>query len=340
MIDTKTLLQSSNILKLIETDLGRPLKKSGRYVFYKCPFHSGDNSPSFGVTEGNGRYFCFGCGANGDSISWLMNYHKLSFKEACENLSGGKPLVDKWVIGAPPEIGNKEVLKPLPDSFQEDWHRIVEDAHKTLYSDKGRRALEYLYQRGLNDKTIKSPYNKLGYFDGMDFGETHIGRGIIIPCIGENNYLHYVKVRLPEGKPKYLNLPAPEYDLCGVYGAPMAYSDVLFITEGEFDCLLLKQEAGDLVGVCTLGSTTQRFYSERYGDLFAKAEKIIICLDNDEAGDKGEEKWRERENLECFRNKTYYARVPQEHKDITDFYLAGGDLPAWVMDTLKSFDIE
>lgn len=338
MIDTKALLGQVKILDLIQADIGRPIKRSGKYYFFKCPFHS-EATPSFAVTPDNGVYYCFGCGATGDAISWLMEYRHLSFVDACDILSSGKPIKSKWLptVSSPTD---KESQAPLPDSLQEQWRTIVEHCQKTLYTADGEKALSYLYKRGIKDKIIQSSFFKIGYSRGEEIAGIFVNRGIIIPCI-DSDYIHYVKIRLPQSKPKYIQLDANGYDISGVYNASLSKgADIVFVTEGEFDCMLLQQEAGEFVGSVTLGSSTQRFDKERHSIVFETSKHVVVCLDNDEAGRKGEQKWREREFLPCFSRKMVYTSVPEPHKDITDFYVAGGKLVDWVFDTLKPYNFD
>lgn len=340
MIDTKAILASVNILNIIEADLGRHIKKSGKYVFFRCPFHN-ENTPSFGVTEANGRYFCFGCGKSGDAITWMLDYHKMSFQEACDFLSGGKAINTKWISSYDP-CEEEETIPPLPDHLQDSWKKIIEDSKALLFSKDGEKALSYLVnQRKITEKTIKSDFVQLGYTNGIDVDGVHIGRGIVIPCLTDG-YVNYVKIRLPVGKPKYIQLPADGYDLCALYGASLAKgADVVFVTEGEFDSMIIKQEAGDLVGSVTLGSASQHFYEERYGETFKLAKHVIVSLDNDEAGQKALEKWKShREVMACLYGKVKYAHTPEGFKDVNDFHVAGGDVAKWVMDTLSDMRIE
>lgn len=85
--DTEALINSTNLIDLIGGTV--KLRRVGRDWVGLCPFHS-ERTPSFNVIPEKQMFHCFGCGANGNAINWLMDYEGLSFKEACEEL-GGKP---------------------------------------------------------------------------------------------------------------------------------------------------------------------------------------------------------------------------------------------------------
>lgn len=85
-IDTARLLAGVDIVEIVGADL--PLKRAGVEFSACCPFHT-EATPSFMVSKSKQLYYCFGCGATGDAISWLREYHSLSFQEACERLGAG-----------------------------------------------------------------------------------------------------------------------------------------------------------------------------------------------------------------------------------------------------------
>ena len=165
-----------------------------------------------------------------------------------------------------------------------------------------------------------------------------VERGIVLPCFTTTldmdiEYVSYIKVRRPAGHPKYKKLSGNGAKLSGLYGAEWcAGSDVIFLTEGEFDCLLLCQEAGDLVGVGTLGGAGERFNFARFGKYILSAKRIFTVYDNDVAGQKGAQSWCE------ISQRVHVAQVPAG-KDITDFWQIGGDLGAWVMKTILPHDL-
>jgi len=337
MIDLQTIKNKTDILAVFEKDLGQPVKHNGKYYFWNCPLH-GDNTPSLSVTPDNGRWYCFGCSKGGDIFTWMLEYHKLSFKDALRELNNGDSLPVR--INQP---AYKPEPKPLPaDDLQEKWKRIIDVCHNNLFDTvNGLNPLLWLHERGLNNNTLQSPFWRVGYSTGATIEGIQVRRGITIPCYTVNtdltiNQVNYIKIRQPVDNPKYLHLPG---GISGLYGASRTLSncDILWLTEGEFDCLLLGQEGGDWFGggfsdVCTLGSVTGHIDFGRNGHYFLKAKHIITVFDNDDPGDTARAEW------EKLSPKVKSARIPQG-KDITEYWQQGGDLAAWANQTLSDFGI-
>ena len=342
-IDTKLLLDRTDLADLIVSDLGQPAKVSGKYIFFRCPFHD-DKSPSMAVTVD--RYYCFGCRANGDAIAWLMNYRKLSFMDACRALSPyglSSVSVDPRTNKITEAITAKQ--KASPDDLQASWHEIINTCQAQLWSDVGKGARDYLHDRGINDQVLQSPFFRVGFSEGKKIAGVWVDRGIVLPCFTVKDdltidYISYVKIRRgrswvyrPDDKSKYRKLPGMGATLSGLYGAGLVKgSDAVFFTEGEFDCLLLHQEAGDLVGVCTLGGVSDRFDWSKWGSYISFVRWLYIAYDIDEAGNKGAAAWSE------MTGRVRRARIPDgKGKDITDAWRAGVDLAGWVMGVLADY---
>lgn len=330
-IDPRLIMEGVDLVDLVASDLGQPAKTSGRYTFFRCPFHA-DNDPSFAVTKD--RYYCFGCQASGDAIKWLMDYRKLGFLEACDNLS-------------PLKVHNVGQVRPIdltatatarqskrPDDYQASWKLIIDECQSLLWSSKGKGARAYLQGRGLNDDTLRSPFFRVGYSDGRRIADTWVDRGIVLPCFTVDQdckvaYIDYIKIRHSDNvMPKYRKLAGGGK---GLYGADtIKGSDIVIVTEGEFDCMLLGQEAGDLVGVCTLGSATDRLDWVRFGRYVGFVKWFLIAYDIDDAGDKGAEAWQD------VSGRVKRIKIPDgKGKDITDAWKSGVNLSDWVINTLK-----
>ncbi len=122
------------------------LKKRGRNFFGLCPFHS-EKTPSFSVAPDKQIYHCFGCGAGGNVFSFIVEHEKISFIEAVQQLG------QKYGIEVDYQSGPSNKIF----SFLYEAHDIaVKLYHNTLFSEKGKAALDYLHNRGLNDDTIKT----------------------------------------------------------------------------------------------------------------------------------------------------------------------------------------
>lgn len=332
-IDTKAILDRVDLSDVIASSLGQPVKQSGKYVFWQCPFHD-DNDPSMAVTVD--RYHCFGCRVGGDAIAWLMNYEKLSFLDACKALSPGlekfRQSHDLNLTG-----GNTAKKKERPDDLQDAWCEIIDVCQSQLWSDVGKGAREYLHGRGLTDKTLQSPYYRVGFSIGQKIADIWVDRGIVLPCFvssddGDIDFIDYIKIRRgkswvyrPQDKAKYRKLYGGQD---GLYGANWVLgADLVFIVEGELDSILLDQEAGDLVGVCTLGGASDAFDWSRWGKYLSFARWLLVAYDHDQAGDAGAEKWQ------ALSGRVRRVYVPTG-KDITDAWQSGVNLSDWVMRVL------
>ena len=122
------------------------LKKRGRYFFGLCPFHS-EKTPSFSVAPDKQIYHCFGCGAGGNVFSFIVEHEKISFIEAVKQLGHKYGIQVDYQSGPSNKIFSS--LYELHDIAVKLYHDI-------LFSEKGKAALEYLHNRGLNDDTIKT----------------------------------------------------------------------------------------------------------------------------------------------------------------------------------------
>ena len=122
------------------------LKKRGRNFFGLCPFHS-EKTPSFSVAPDKQIYHCFGCGAGGNVFSFIIEHEKVSFIEAVQQLG------QKYGIQVDYQSGPSNKIF---SSLYKVHDLAVKLYHNTLYSEKGKAALDYLYNRGLNDNTIKT----------------------------------------------------------------------------------------------------------------------------------------------------------------------------------------
>ncbi|MCB1082650.1 MAG: DNA primase, partial [Chlamydiia bacterium] len=120
------------------------LKPAGSAYKGVCPFHD-EKSPSFMIQKGESHYHCFGCGAHGDAIAFLMSYMKMSFVEAIESLAERFQVPLEEVEYEKKEKGpNKKELKEALQKASTFYHTYL------LHSDEGHRALKYLYDRGID----------------------------------------------------------------------------------------------------------------------------------------------------------------------------------------------
>ena len=312
MFDVEALLQQVEMAALVERDLGRPVRREGRWLKWTCPFHADGRTPSLGVA-GN-RWKCFGCGRSGDAIDWLHERDGLSFQEECEQLGA---------LDLPLASGPTTNLQPSPSSgpsaaWQERAQKVVNACWAALWSETGARARIWLNRRGLLDETVQ--HWQLGFnpCDRKLFG-LWVPRGIVIPCVVAGRFW-YLKVRRAVGQPKYTQVSGGQVAL---YGAEtLTGRNVAVVSEGEFDAMLLHQEAGDLLGVVTLGSAAARL-PDTWVPYLLGVRRLLVAYDTDTAGAEGAAMWQAV--APCMQRL-----LPLAGKDVTDFHLAGGDLRAWV----------
>lgn len=282
------------------------LVRSGRNWKICCPFH-GEKSPSFYVYDDH--FHCFGCGAHGDAITFVMQSEGRSFPEAVEQLASEAGLeVPKQDIQQQQRAQEAKSLTEVLDLVQASYRR-------RLYQAEGRRGLEYLQQRGLSDATIERfgfgwsgdgrslvdelrPYEvtadmlvKAGVMrsdeQGRPIGELFFNR-VTFPIRDRRGRLISFGGRtLGDGQPKYLN--GPETALFSkrrtLYNVDYAREAVhrgeeLIVVEGYMDVIALDQ-AGFHGGVAPLGTALG---DEQFMLLWRMAASPILCLDGDAAG--------------------------------------------------------
>jgi DNA primase len=283
------------------------LAKSGRNWKGCCPFH-GEKTPSFYVYDDH--FHCFGCGAHGDAITFVMRAEGAAFPEAVERLAAEAGL----------EVPKPSAQEAARDRRARDLHAVMAAAaeayHRRLFLPEGRPALDYLLRRGLTEATIRA----------FMLGWAPSGRGAITADlkpedITEDQMLEagllrageagdpprdffYARVMFPirdrrgrviafggrilgDGQPKYVN--SPETPLfrkrMGLYGLDLAREGAfrgasVVAVEGYMDVIALHQ-AGFTGAVAPLGTALT---AEQLEELWRLNPKPVLCFDGDAAG--------------------------------------------------------
>jgi DNA primase len=136
------LRERVDLLEVVSSHI--PMQKSGASYKACCPFHE-EKSPSFMIQKGDTHYHCFGCGAHGDSIAFLMGYMKMSFVDAIENLAERFQVTLQRLESGTQEKGpNKSALKNALEKASQYYHYLL------LHTTEGQQALAYLYERGID----------------------------------------------------------------------------------------------------------------------------------------------------------------------------------------------
>ncbi|THF61205.1 DNA primase [Pseudothauera rhizosphaerae] len=335
------LLARVDIVDVIERYL--PLKKGGANYFACCPFH-GEKSPSFSVSPSKQFYHCFGCGAHGSALGFLMEYSGLSFVEAVKELAG-------QVGMQVPDDG-----KFTPRAPDDTLDRLVEAMTRTaqFYREQLKHspaAIDYLKRRGLSgeiaarfgigyaprqalDKLFPDYRAKVLLDAGLvidnDEGRRYdrFRDRIMFPILDRRGRVIAFGGRvLDKGEPKYLNSPeTPLFEkgreLYGLFQAQKAIRDAGFalVVEGYMDVVALAQFGIDNA-VAALGTATTPHH---INTLLRQTDRVVFCFDGDAAGRKAA--WRALENaLEALRDDATLAFLflPEEH-DPDSFVRAEG----------------
>lgn len=284
------------------------LKRHGRNMVGLCPFH-GEKTPSFNIYTENGSFYCFGCGAGGDVITFIMKIENLDYVEAVKFLAqrAGMEM---------PENTYDDSLSKLRMRIYEANREAARFFHATLLSQRGQSGLNYLRGRALSDRTIRhfglgfadDDWNSLcNHLKNKGFSEYEIysanlafkrknGNGIydrfvnrvMFPIIDlRGNVIAFGGRIMTDEKPKYLNTSdTPVFkkseNLFSLNNAKSSGTRTLILCEGYMDVIALNQ-AGFTNAVATLGTALtneQAVLMKRYAD------EVIICYDADSAGQK------------------------------------------------------
>jgi DNA primase len=301
----RDLLNRVDIVDIIQRHL--QLKKAGANFSACCPFHN-EKSPSFTVSPSKQFYHCFGCGAHGDAIGFLMEYSGLGYIEAIKELAAGAGMT-------------------MPD-FEPRFDKKKEEAGPDLYDIMQRatqyyreqlksspQAIEYLKRRGLSGQVaarfgigyapegwqnLQAVFPDYGDKSLKDAGlviENEAGKRydrfrdrIMFPIVNQRGFVIGFGGRVIDaGEPKYLNSPETPLFEKGreLYGLPQARQAIrdsgrVLVVEGYMDVVALAQH-GVEYAVATLGTATTPIHVQK---LLRQADRIVFSFDGDAAGRK------------------------------------------------------
>ena len=319
-----------------------PLKRVGRNYVGLCPFHI-EKTPSFTVSPDRQMFYCFGCQVGGDVIKFIQLIVGLDFLDAVEKAAEIAGVEVDLKGFSPEEKRNRDRLKEL--------HRVLAEAYANfLRTDVGRRAREYLKDRGI--QPLWWDVFKIGYApSGFDLSQMLLKRGfteqelvasglftkrdgrflpkfferIMIPiCDNKGDVVAFGGRVLGEGEPKYLNSPeSPLFDKSrSLYGLHLAKDAIVksrtaVIVEGYTDTIMAHQFGIDNV-VATLGTALT---AEHARALSRYADRIILVFDSDNAGQKAADR-----SIDIFFAQQIEVRIVTlpEGNDPCDFILENG----------------
>ena len=309
------LLTRVDIVDIIDSRV--PLKKAGRNLQACCPFHN-EKTPSFTVSPEKQFYHCFGCGAHGTAIGFLMEYDQMSFPESVQELADHAGMtipVSHSVSNTPAKQNLYDVLDKVSQYFV---HQLQTHPQRQVFVD-------YLKGRGLSAQTVEkfnigmapdgwdnvlktfggssqaqAKLNDVGLLSSNDKGRTYdrFRNRIMFPIRDRRGRVIGFGGRvLDDSTPKYLNSPETTVfhkgsELYGLYQARKANRRLtrILIVEGYMDVIALAEQ-GIQNAVATLGTATT---PDHLRQLLRSAPEIVFCFDGDRAG--REAAWRAAEN--------------------------------------------
>ncbi len=321
------LLARLDIVDIIDARV--KLKKKGKNYSACCPFHN-EKTPSFSVSQEKQFYHCFGCGAHGNAIDFLMEYERLEFVETIEELASYLGL------DVPREQRSGGHYNSAPTASTEQKRSlydmmgsIAQFYRSQLKLSNSKHAIEYLKDRGLSKEVVQK--FGIGYIaDEWDLIRKNFGQspasqdmlvsgGMLIENDKGNRYDRFRgRVMFPihdrrgrviafggrvigDGTPKYLNSPeTPIFhkgkELYGLYEVLQAYREPpqILVVEGYMDVVALAQYGVDY-SVASLGTSTTGDHLQL---LFRQTNTVVCCYDGDRAG--REAAWRALENALSF----------------------------------------
>lgn len=312
------LLVRTDIVELIDSRVR--LKKAGKNYQACCPFHN-EKSPSFTVSQEKQFYHCFGCGAHGNAIGFVMEYDGLEFPDAIEELAS----MQGMQVPREQSMGGSASSQPaVSKELYELMSQIARFYESNLKS--APQAVEYLKGRGLTGEVVKR-FN-IGYAPAdwdqvrrrfgasRDHEQLLISGGMLITRdSGAGSYDRFRdRIMFPirdkrgrvigfggrvlgDGTPKYLNSPeTPIFhkgrELFGLYEVKQAHKDPrrILVVEGYMDVVALGQYDIDYA-VAALGTSTT---TDHIHTLFRTTAEVVCCYDGDNAG--REAAWRALDN--------------------------------------------
>lgn len=312
------LLNRTDIVELIDSRVR--LKKAGKNYQACCPFHN-EKSPSFSVSPDKQFYHCFGCGAHGNAIGFVMAYDGLEFPDAIDELASLHGMTVPREQSGGGSYGSQPAVSKDLFELMAQIARFYESNLKSA-----SQAVEYLKQRGLTGEVVKKfaigyapnewDHVRRRFGAGREQEQQLITGGMLIQR--DNGPGSYDRFRdrimfpirdkrgrvigfggrvLGDGTPKYLNSPeTPIFhkgrELFGLYEVRQAHKEVrrVLVVEGYMDVVALAQYGIDYA-VAALGTATT---SDHIHTLFRTTAEVVCCYDGDNAG--REAAWRALDN--------------------------------------------
>ena len=326
--DTTALRKQHPLTAVVGQDVDLHLRKGGHEARGACPFCK-DGRDRFAVFIDDMTFNCRKCGLKGDVIQYVQERDHLSFVEAAHYLQGRKDVIS-------PQNGmlapRPSVSEPLSQELRQKWRNQLElFSAQGLYhlvmgkSEASKAAMAWLGERGVRKEQIES--EGIGYNDKWRqiIPDHRLPPGLLIPRWSvdemkvtainiylarearETTGLKRMMVKGSQAKRFWAEHRIPSYD-------------AVLITEGELDAVLMNRFLPSFATAISCGGSMT--IPDDLSILDGK--RVVLCLDNDAAGDMGREKWLDR------LPDTTVANLPEDSKDITAAWQQGVDLTKWI----------
>ncbi len=340
------LIERVDIVEVIDSRV--KLKKTGKNYSACCPFHD-EKTPSFSVSPDKQFFYCFGCGASGNSIGFVMDYERISFPEAIDSLAKVAGVDVPRETKTPQAQAQDEAREKARKALYQLMEQTNDFYQQQLREHEQRNiAVNYLKNRGLSGHIAKDfgiGYAPAGWDNLIkQLGTSNerqdllVDGGLLIKNDEKNKLYDRFRERimfpirdsrgrvigfggrvLNDEKPKYLNSPETTIfhkgkELYGLYEAKEAYRQLprVLVVEGYMDVIALAQY-GIRYGVATLGTACS---TEHLTRAFRFTNEVVFCFDGDEAGRKAAR--RAMENA---------LPVMEDGRQIKFLYLPDGEDP-------------
>jgi DNA primase len=325
--ELERLKAETSLVRLVESS-GLKLEKRGKDLVASCPFHEEDTA-SFVITPEKNLFHCFGCGAAGGPVDWVMKRNGVSFRHAVELLRDGLPSVTNDTV-------KRTTVRALPPPVTLDADdqallgQVIDYYHETL--KKSPEALSYLERRGIGradaidrfklgfaDRTlglrlpdkqrkegaaIRGRLAKIGLY--RESGHEHFNGSLVIPILDADGHVRGVYGRkitegLRAGTPLHLYLPGPHKGVWNLDGLAQGNGEVI-LCEALIDALTFWCAGFRNV---TAAYGVEGFTADHIAAFTAHGiKRVLIAFDRDEAGERGTAKVADTlmaEGFDCFR---------------------------------------
>jgi len=331
-----------NLIDLVQTPLRRVSTNQGGEFHGPCPVCGGnDRFHVWPQQREHGSFWCRGCGIGGDCITFLRKVEGMTFKEACSLLNIEPDTQPKIAIITPPATFEPREASPaINEQWQDKACKLVNFAHNALMGDPVTIAC--MANRGINPEAIVRHHLGLlkqdYYRDRPSWGlpgelkdngkmkKLWLPAGVVIPCVDDAGIVQRLRIRRPEGDPRYFVVPGSS--TCTWYSQSISpHPTATIVVESELDGIACAS-AVDNMNVIALGNSSSRTDHASH-HLLETSRLILAAMDYDDAGRHGSE------NLRKWYGDKVKRWPPPVGKDPGEYARQGGSIATWIKAALN-----